>query len=74
MPIYEYTCHSCGNRFEEWQASMKADAEVQCAKCQSREVERLVSAFAAQKSQAEANPLPVGGCGRCGDPNGPCSW
>jgi putative FmdB family regulatory protein len=72
MPIYEYTCNQCGHRFEEWQASMNADAKVQCTKCQSRDVERLVSVFAAQHAEPESVPLPSGGCGRCGDPNGPC--
>jgi putative FmdB family regulatory protein len=49
MPIYEYECESCGERFEELVA---ADAEgVPCAACGSTATRRLLSGFAPRGRQ-----------------------
>jgi len=44
MPIYEYQCSECGNRFERLVRS--PDDEIACAECGSKRLEKLVSAFA----------------------------
>ncbi len=46
MPIYEYRCEACGERFERWFAGQdKASAtEVHCPACDSPRVRRLISA------------------------------
>ena len=41
MPVYEYKCKECGEKFEKL---VKMDAEVRCPKC-GGEVEKLISAF-----------------------------
>lgn len=41
MPIYEYACLSCGDRFE--QLVREATTVPRCPKCTSSELERLVS-------------------------------
>lgn len=41
MPIYEYSCKSCGNQFE---ALILGKEEAACPSCESRELERLLSA------------------------------
>ncbi len=41
MPTYEYECHKCGHRFEEFQKITEAPLK-KCPKCGSR-VERLIS-------------------------------
>ncbi|MFL6307815.1 MAG: FmdB family zinc ribbon protein [Candidatus Sulfotelmatobacter sp.] len=54
MPIYEYQCRQCGHGFEMLRRMKDADAEVECPKCRSTDVEREFSTFAA------------GGCGPSG--------
>ncbi len=71
MPIYEYTCNECSKAFEELIRAPREEQELVCPHCGSASLSRLPSVFAA-RSAAEAVPLPRGGCGRCGDPNGPC--
>jgi putative FmdB family regulatory protein len=44
MPIYEYRCEPCAERFEELVRS--PEAPVACPMCGSEEVERLLSTFA----------------------------
>ncbi|MFH0814435.1 MAG: zinc ribbon domain-containing protein, partial [Pseudomonadota bacterium] len=42
MPIYEFRCHDCENEFEE--LIFGRDSEVVCSKCQSNNIEKLMSA------------------------------
>ena len=44
MPIYEYRCGSCAERFEE--LVRKLDETPPCPDCGSADVERLLSTFA----------------------------
>jgi putative FmdB family regulatory protein len=70
MPIYEYRCPSCEERFEELvRASAPA---VACPSCGTADVERLLSVFAGVggSSSASSSPTPsqvissgAGGCG-----------
>ena len=54
MPMYEYRCRTCGKMFEMLRRMQDADTGTLCPECESEEVERLLSAFAA------------GGCGSSG--------
>jgi putative FmdB family regulatory protein len=54
MPLYEYRCEKCGNRFERLRRMSDPDSDVQCPQCQSEKVERQLSTFSA------------GGCGPSG--------
>ena len=45
MPIYEYACPSCSERFEEW-LWKSTDPAPACPACGSTGVERVVSGFA----------------------------
>ena len=69
MPIYEYECKECGQRFE---ALVSASTKAACPSCQSEQLDRMLSVFAVgaagQKSSFSASPQP---CGTCGDPRGP---
>lgn len=47
MPLYEYRCRSCGAVFEMLRRLKDADADMECPKCGSVEVEKLFSTFAA---------------------------
>jgi len=68
MPIYEYTCTGCGHAFE---ALVRADTVPQCPGCQSTGLEKKLSVFATAPAGADVPSAPVGGCGRCGHPDGP---
>lgn len=71
MPMYEYVCVACGAEFDEFARSMNEVEPVRCPSCNSERTERKLSVFAAPHA---AQPAPsFGGCGRCGDPNGPCA-
>jgi len=46
MPIYEYRCKDCGNRFSRLQKIGASADGVKCPKCEGEKVERLLSSFA----------------------------
>lgn len=71
MPIYEYICSGCSHEFEELVRSIEVADQVACPRCQNHRTQRKASVFAARSAAAT---LPrAGGCGRCGDPEGPCA-
>ncbi len=73
MPIFEYVCKSCENRFEK---IVYGAAKVKCPTCESAKVEKQLSVFAASVgngSSTQRSEMPVAGCGTCGDPRGPGS-
>ncbi len=43
MPLYDFACHGCGERFE---ARTSIDALPDCPRCGCKETERLISPFA----------------------------
>ena len=71
MPIYEYRCRGCDERFEE--LVRNADVVVPCPSCGGREAERLLSVFAGVGGGSAAGTAPdpsrvlaqrpAGGCG-----------
>jgi putative FmdB family regulatory protein len=55
MPTYEFLCRHCGKAFE-WSASIsdygrKQKEGVQCPKCTSRDVSRLLSSIQVKTSK-----------------------
>jgi putative FmdB family regulatory protein len=64
MPLYEYVCKSCGERFEKLVRMSGQPLMIACPACAGDEVERALSTFAtgggAQRSDAAANCGPVG--------------
>ena len=58
MPIYEFSCGSCGEQFEELVGSHvgKGEEEVRCPACGAEEVKRLISSsYAPIHRQMTAN-------------------
>jgi len=45
MPIYEYQCSECGEKFDKWVRSMCCEEEAHCPKCGSQHVKKAVSLF-----------------------------
>jgi len=64
MPIYEYHCSACGERFDRLTSTAERSA-VSCPRCNGNRVERLLSAFAVGKSQATADAPGPCGSGEC---------
>jgi putative FmdB family regulatory protein len=71
MPIYEYACTECGHEFESLIMNQEEAEQVQCPKCDSREVRKALSAFAVG-SKGEGAPPACGDSGTC--PSGTCPY
>jgi len=58
MPIYEYRCQECGEKFEKFVRSAKNPGpEIKCPKCGGQQVEKLLSAFGFQISGSTSEPV-----------------
>ncbi|HOH73835.1 MAG TPA: zinc ribbon domain-containing protein [Syntrophales bacterium] len=55
MPIYEFKCKKCGEEFEQILFTSDREEAVACPSCKSKQIRKLMSAFAGGKS----------GCGSC---------
>lgn len=56
MPLYEFRCRCCGERFEHLVRGSVAKDEVICPNCRATGAERLFSAFATGTSAAACAP------------------
>ena len=45
MPIFEYVCTNCGERFEKLVLSSKRARQLSCPSCGSTEVKKALSVF-----------------------------
>ena len=45
MPIYEYKCIGCGERFELLRSISSSDADISCPNCGDKEIQKVISAF-----------------------------
>lgn len=45
MPIYEYACVECGEKFDRFVRSMNSCEETTCPKCGSAHVKKAFSVF-----------------------------
>ena len=61
MPIYEFRCKECGQKFEQ-RFSTSEVYEVACPQCGSPEVARLLSLFFSPKASRDTGVI---GCDRC---------
>ena len=73
MPIYEYKCESCGNKFEKLVRRASDTDELGCPSCGKRHLSQEYSTFAAHANgapaQSEGPMCPGGMCsnpGVCG--------
>lgn len=70
MPIFEYACHDCGQRFE---TLVRTGTAPTCPRCHSSQLDKQLSVFATPGVSASAVHAQPGPCGTCGHPNGPGS-
>jgi putative FmdB family regulatory protein len=80
MPIYEYRCESCAEKFEVLTRFAERDKAQACPACESTKTRVLVSSFAFGSGSGESSLSDFstessgGGCGcggacSCGSPN-----
>lgn len=60
MPIYEYQCKECSERFDKFVRSMMAQIVVECPACGSTQVDKAFSTFASRGSNGGAATIPAG--------------
>jgi putative FmdB family regulatory protein len=68
MPIYEYKCTDCGEKFEKLVRTSNAD-DVACPKCGEKHLQQEFSTFAAHANSGKSSNVPM--CpsgGPCGNP------
>ncbi|MBD3387033.1 hypothetical protein GF407_19170 [candidate division KSB1 bacterium] len=74
MPIYEYSCRSCGHLFEKLVSA--SNGAITCERCDSSDVEKMISIVGGIFSHGHNKECPVETCCRerglnCG--KGDCS-
>jgi len=65
MPIYEYQCPKCNQRFEHL---VRGDETVKCPKCGSKDLTKLLSTPSVSVKTSGAKDMPP-----CGNPNACCN-
>jgi putative FmdB family regulatory protein len=56
MPIYEYECLKCGQRFELLRRVADSDNNIRCTKCGAEKLQRVISAFMRGSSKGSCAP------------------
>lgn len=46
MPIYEYRCLNCGEKFDMLRSFNADDSDLKCPKCEAEHPQRAISLFA----------------------------
>ena len=59
MPLFEYTCRTCGHQFEALVIGSRPPA---CPKCQSQDLEKRVSPVGLAGIGGVSSSRPSGGC------------
>jgi putative FmdB family regulatory protein len=68
MPIFEYRCRDCEERFE---LLVRSDTTVACPKCSGKKVDKLLSVFAAHAGHGRES-MPACHTGHAGCNLGKC--
>ncbi|MFN2225565.1 MAG: FmdB family zinc ribbon protein [Anaerolineae bacterium] len=67
MPIYEYRCQECGQRFEKLVMSIDREPEdLACPACGGGEVQRLISRVSVSSGEGAASGGEAGGAAESG--------
>lgn len=71
MPIYEYICQDCGEKYEKFVRSSTAKIELVCPACGSQRGEKKISMFGAigstgSSSAGSSFTTPAPACGPIG--------
>lgn len=66
MPLFEFTCTTCNQPFEELLRSASATSEVTCPACGSPDVKKRLSTFASRGSGGSSFSLGSNSSSSCG--------
>lgn len=55
MPIYEYQCLECGEKFDKLVRSTSSLPRIECPKCGGKKVKKLLSVFGVQASDSASD-------------------
>jgi putative FmdB family regulatory protein len=55
MPVYEYRCEKCNNKFEIMRGITAGNEEIKCPGCGAKETKKLFSAVCGGRTGGEAN-------------------
>lgn len=58
MPIYEYKCKNCGEKFEVLRSLKDEEARVECPKCGNSDAQKVYSSFGTKASTNSCSPAP----------------
>jgi len=58
MPIYEYQCKKCGEKFELRRSLQEKEEEPECPRCGIRDTRRMFSVFGSGSSDSSCAPAP----------------
>lgn len=74
MPLYEYYCQTCSNRFDLLRPISRMDDEAPCPQCNGGS-QKMLSVFASFSTSAEGETSAIagGGGGCCGGGGGACA-
>ena len=63
MPIYEYICLKCNEKFSLLQAVKTSEKDTACPKCTSKDVKKIISSFccSAGSGGGVSSNIPSGG-------------
>ena len=61
MPVYEYICQKCSERFEILQGLYPPENNAECPKCSSRDVKKALSSFSCSAGNEPAPRFSGGG-------------
>ncbi len=64
MPIYEYRCQDCDDKFEVMRSMSQADSPIECEHCHGNHTKRMLSTFNAH-GESGAVTHSSGGCASC---------
>lgn len=69
MPIYEYICENCHQKFDSLRSYKEADLPIACSYCQSTKTHRVLSLFSAQSGDKMITGNGNSGCSSCSGGN-----
>jgi putative FmdB family regulatory protein len=69
MPVYTYICKDCGKKFDLLIGMTSEKVEPKCAKCGSKEIEKIFGSFcvgsSSDKFSSSGPSCPTGTCPTC---------
>ncbi len=66
MPIFEYVCQECGNKFEKLILSSRRRKALRCPSCGAENVEKSISMFSAGGGSVSLGSASASSCGTSG--------